>query len=146
MVGLLDIAAAVKEVELRGHKVKVTGISARGFVVLLSRFPEIKKVMANRSIADVSPERLMELVPEAIEAIIAAGMGYPGNDDAEKFAGEMGIGEQVTVLTAIIDVTFPDGIGPFVEQLHQFASGMEQSADAVSGWAQGTKSPERSSS
>ena len=58
----------------------------------------------------------------------------------EAVAARLGLGEQLDLLAAIFELTFPQGVGPFVTKLD--ALGLLKSADAASGWAQDTKSPE----
>jgi hypothetical protein len=53
---------------------------------------------------------------DAIAAIIAAGCGYPGDDQAEAVAGKLSLDAQADLLASILRLTLPKGIGPFVEK------------------------------
>lgn len=114
MVGLIDIAPALETVEIRGARIEVCGVSAKGIALLLGRFPDLRAMMAGRT---VEPERLMETGGDAVAAIIAAGCGYPGDPEQESAAGRLPLDAQADLLAAILRLTLPNGVGPFVEKL-----------------------------
>jgi hypothetical protein len=142
MVSLLDIADQQKTVTIRDKDVAVFGISAQDIVYLFGKFPELRLLMSGKQ-ADLTPETLLKLAPGAVAAAIAAGTGSAGDEQAEAVAARLGLGEQLDLLAAIFDLTFPQGVGPFVQKLDAF--GLLKSADGASGWVQDTKSPEQSS-
>lgn len=137
MVSLLDIGEVSEEVSVRGKQIVVTGISGKGLVALLSDFPEIRKLIADRG-SELLTEDLIKIAPDAAAAVIAAGCGTPGDKQAVAIAGTLGVGEQVDLLEAIFRLTFPRGIGPFVEKLSRMtgANGVEGGP----GWDPATKS------
>lgn len=114
MRGLLDIAPRTVTVDVGDVKVGVCGVSVRGVAGLLARFPALQTLLSGR---EVTPDKLAEIAPDAVAAIIAAGTGYPGNPEAEKIADELPIDAQAELLSAILKVTMPKGVGPFVEKL-----------------------------
>lgn len=114
MVGLVDIAPAAKKVDCGGVSVEVYGVSVRGIASLLSRFPELRKLMTG---AEVDPQTLVSMAPDAVASIIAAGVGKPGDQETEAIADRMPVGMQTDLLTAILSLTMPRGLGPFVEKL-----------------------------
>ncbi|PSJ55762.1 phage pre-tape measure protein [Pseudaminobacter soli (ex Li et al. 2025)] len=114
MAGLLDIAPVAETVTALGEKVEVYGVSAKGVAVLLSRFPELRMLITGKS---VDVDRLMEMGGDAVSAIIAAGCGYPGSEQAEAMADRIAVDEQADLLAAILRLTLPKGMGPFVEKL-----------------------------
>lgn len=122
MVGLLDIVPAEETVEAGGQSVRVIGISALGLGHLLGRFPELRMLMSGQ---EVSVDRLMEIGGEAVAAIIAAGCGYPGNPDAERVSVALPVGEQADLLGAIIRLTMPQGVGPFMEKLTALSGALD---------------------
>lgn len=141
MVSLLDIADQQKTVTIRGKDVAVFGISAQDIVYLFGKFPELRLLMSGKQ-TDLTPEMLLKLAPGAVAAAIAAGTGSAGDEQAEAVAARLGLGEQLDLLAAIFELTFPQGVGPFVQKLDVL--GLLRSADGASGWAQDTKSPEPS--
>lgn len=132
MSSLLDIAPQTATVEVQGKQIEVFGVSARGIAYLASKYPEIKKVLAGKKFEGLQPERIVTLVPDAIASIIAAGCGMPGNEEAEKVADKLSTGDQVKLLTEIIRLTMPDGVGPFVERLQALTSVAQSGAAPVS--------------
>jgi hypothetical protein len=116
MVGLIDIAPSIDSVYVQGSSVAVHGISAKGVAHLLGPFPELRKLMSGQ---EVEAEQLMTMGGDAVAAIISAGCGYsyPGDEKAEAIAGTLAIDAQANLLAAVVRLTLPGGLGPFVEKL-----------------------------
>lgn len=114
MVGLIDIAPKIETVDVQGAPVAVHGISAKGVAHLLGRFPELRMLMTGQ---DVEASQLMSMGGDAVASIISAGCGYPGDEKAEAVAGRLSIDAQADLLAAILRLTLPVGLGPFVEKL-----------------------------
>ena len=114
MVGLLDIAPLTQTVTVRDHPIEVTGVSAKGVAQLLLRFPELRALISGR---DVGLDQLLALGGDIIAAVIAAGCGQAGDAQAEAAAGRLGLDDQAELLAAIMTLTMPQGIGPFVDKL-----------------------------
>ncbi len=137
MVGLVDIAPATERVAVRGQEIEVSGVSAAGVAMLLARFPDLRKLFGGR---DVGMEEMMAVGGDLVTAIIAAGTGSPGDPAAEEAAGRLGIDEQADLLSAILRVTLPKGVGPFVEKLLALGAVLD-----AGGTAPATTSRKRSS-
>jgi hypothetical protein len=114
MVGLIDMAPGTDTVEVRGTSVAVHGVSASGLALLLSRFPDLRKLMTG---LEVETAQLMAIGGEAVAAIIAAGCGYAGDEKAEVVASKLSLDAQADFLGAILRLTLPKGLGPFVAKL-----------------------------
>lgn len=114
MVGLLDIAPLTQTVKIRDQPIEVTGVSAKGVAQLLLRFPELRALISGR---DVGLDQLLELGGDIVAAVIAAGCGQAGDREAEAAAGRLGLDDQAELLAAIMTLTMPQGIGPFVDKL-----------------------------
>ena len=119
MVSLIDIAPTTETVDVQGAAVAVHGISAKGVAYVLGRFPELRRLMSGQT---VDVEQLMAMGGDAVAAIIAAGCGYPADEKAEAVAGSLAIDIQADLLAAILRVTLPSGLGPFVEKLTALGS------------------------
>jgi hypothetical protein len=114
MVGLIDLAPATESVSVHSGSVHVHGISAKGLAHLLGRFPELRRLMTGQ---DVGAEQLLAMGGDAVAAIIAAGCGQPGDEQAEAVVGNLAIDTQADFLAAILRLTLPKGLGPFVAKL-----------------------------
>lgn len=120
MVGLLDIAPLARTVPVSGVDVAVYGVSAEGIASLLGRFPQLASMIgmeAEKAQEGVTAEAIIKVAPTAIAAIIAAGCGYPGNPEAEERAAQLSVDAQLDLISAIIELTMPKGVNPFIEKL-----------------------------
>lgn len=114
MASLLDIAPAVETVKIGAQSVDVSGVSAAGLASLLVRFPELQPMFSGEPI---DTAKVASLGGPVVAAIIAAGCGSLGDPAAEKVAASLALDAQVGLLGAILRVTLPDGIGPFLAKL-----------------------------
>ncbi len=144
MAGLVDIAAVTETVAVGGVEVEVTGVSARGVASLLGRFPELRKLMTG---IEVAVEDMIAVGPDALAAILAAGTGAPGDKAAEAVAARLPLDAQANLLEAILRITLPGGVGPFVEKLSGLGllvAGPDKGAAVPSAKARAMKSRKRS--
>jgi hypothetical protein len=130
MATLLDIAPLIKNIEIRGTKLIVRGISALGVVYLFTRFPILRMMMTGKQVEGLTVETFIVMAPEAVAAVIAVGLGYVGEnveeqEKAEEITAGFSIDEQIYALTEIMEVTLPRGVGPFVEMIETLASKAE---------------------
>jgi hypothetical protein len=128
MVGLLDIAPASRIV----HGVRVTGVSVEGIISIIRRFPEIEVILGRTTADGFEARDLFALAPEAVKAVIAAGIGFPGDAEQEQAAGLLPLEVQADFLEAIITVTLPGGFGPFVERITKAAGLLQAEAPVAS--------------
>ena len=112
-MSLKDIAPIKQTVSIRGENIAVSGITNEGVAQLWQRFPVIAELLSGVA----KPEAISDKMPEAIAAIIAAGCGFPGDAEAEAIAASLTLDESTQLLSAILPLTLPRGIGPFVESL-----------------------------
>lgn len=125
MVALTDLAPSTRTVRVGGADVSVFGVSAKGIAALLTSFPTLKTAFAGGKIK-VDAETVMTVAPDAIASIIAAGCGFPGDAAATAVAEKLSVGDQLTTLQAIAELTMPDGLGPFVETLNKLMALMDE--------------------
>lgn len=118
MADLLDIApqTAVEIVKIDGRRIRVRGVSVATLATLVSRFPKLKDLL-NGDFGDNFVLRLIEGVGSATAAIIAAGCGHFGDAEYEQSVENLLPEHQLKLLKAIFGLTFPNGIGFFVEEL-----------------------------
>lgn len=138
MVSLVDIVDVTKTVTVRGKEIAVEGINAEKLGLLINAFPELRMAFAGRA-GDMTPQDIVSMGPKIVAAIIASGTGSPGDAAAEAAAAKLTIGEQLTLLTTMFEMTFPDGFGPFVERLRSLGF-MDDDAGGAFGRGPGTNS------
>lgn len=118
MNDFLSINPAPDTISINGKKIPVHGISMTGFGTLIPRFPNLMSDLTERVKKDgaLSLVAIIDVAGPAIGAILAAGLGYPGNEEAEKKAAQLDVSTQIKLLDKIVEKSMPDGVGPFVEQ------------------------------
>lgn len=117
---LLDIAPLTETLPVSGKQITVGGISMKGVANLLLRFPSMLEALSERR--SINAADLITIMPEAANAIIAAGVGEAGNKKVEQKIETLPLGDQVTLLSAVIRLTLPGGFGPLVEQIEAVAA------------------------
>ncbi len=118
MADLLDIApsAAVAVVEIDGKPITVRPISFDAIASIIARFPELKSLIKDGFGDDFIP-RLILGCGASVGPIIAAGCGHLADEVYEQRALNLLPQYQVKFLKAILGLSFPNGIGSFVEEL-----------------------------
>ncbi len=144
MPSLLDIVELTETVEIGQTKLDVYPISARGIADLLGRFPALRMMITGYN---AEPEDLMKAAPDAIAAIIAMGV-RDERPEMLQAAGNLSAELQLDLLAAIMRLTMPSGLGPFVEKFGRIMDGAAQPMVPVGvvadpGKAAGTNSPRR---
>jgi hypothetical protein len=135
-VTLLDIAAMEVPdfIEVRGEKLFIPGVPFEIIARVLQDMPEIGKALASGNSASIDLGKMVQTAPQLVKVIIAAGTGNYGNAEYEKAANTFSASDQIKILRKIYEVTFPGGIGPFVNSLAdvaaQVAGASNQAAEA----------------
>lgn len=138
MVSLTDIGPSKGKVEVRGQFVDVNGLTVEHIIGIITAFPEVRKILAERE-ADL--QTLVAQAPLAVAMMIAAGTGHPEDKEHIEIASGLGVGEQYELMAKIFELTFPKGMQSFLD-------GVRAAMDSAGarGWDQATKSPAQSSS
>jgi hypothetical protein len=118
MADLLDIApsTAVGVVKIDGVRVKVRGVSVDAIASIVARFPELRELVSGGLGENFVP-RMIEGCGAAVGPIIAAGCGHLADETYEQHAAKLLPEHQIKFIKAIFGLTFPNGIGSFVEEL-----------------------------
>lgn len=142
MTSLLDLGQIREDVELRGQKLQVKGLSADFIFTLLTKSTQLRMLISQKRL---DPDNIMELInqaPVAVAECIACATGAQGDAKAIGFAlTELGAGETFALMSPIMRLTFPQGVKSFVDGLTDLA----QKATGGLGWEAVTKSQEPSS-
>ena len=134
MVSAKDIAPVPRKVDIRGTVFVLKGLSFRHITELFAVFPDLATMIMGGK-PDLG--RLIMGAPDAVAAIIAAGMRAP--DEAEHVA-ELVIEDQLALLTPTVELTMPNGIGPFAALMERMGVGNGR-AGAPAMRVQDTNSP-----
>lgn len=153
MSSLLDVGPLAEEVTVRGTPVTCYGVSAGGLFYLINHYPEIRLLM-EKKVANLNVQDLLEKAQGAISAVIAIGTTDPEEFSAnskewkgvvEKAiprANTLGVSDQLSVVSTIFKLTFPEGTGPFVERINSMTAAFNSTQTMSK--ASVTKLPERS--
>jgi len=131
MADLLDIApsTSVAIVTVNERRIKVSGVSVDTIASIVARFPALKS-LANGDGGDIV-SRLIAGCGAAVGPIIAAGCGHSGEEEYEQRAASLLPEQQIKFVRAIFGLTFPNGIGSFVEELSGLIGGASEGAAKV---------------
>jgi hypothetical protein len=132
MADLLDIApsTAVEVVKIDGLRVNVRGVSVDAIASIVARFPELKSLVDGGGSDSFLP-RLIQGCGAAVGPIIAAGCGHLADKAYEQHAAKLLPEHQMKFMKAIFGLTFPNGIGSFVEELTSLIGGAGEGAKTV---------------
>jgi hypothetical protein len=121
MADLLDIAAstAVRAVWINGNRTTVRGLSANSIAFIISRFPDVEKLLVDGVDDPSVMPRLIQQLGAAVGPVIAAGCGYLGDEKQEQAGAMLPVDDQATLFEPIWMLTFPNGIGSFVERMRR---------------------------
>jgi hypothetical protein len=127
MADLLDIVPAnvVAAVWIDDQRLEVRALTVKEMVSILTRFPALITLIRGVDDDEAVP-RLIIGYAESIGPIIAAACGHLRDETYEQAAERFLAHQQVKVLKAIKAVTFPNGLGSFVEDMKTLFGGMDE--------------------
>jgi hypothetical protein len=109
---------------IRGKKFKLSGIDIEDLGQIFFRFPEIARMIEQRTF-DASKVAMSK---QALCALIAAGCGCAGDEAVEKSLGNLSLGERVDLFGRVFKLTAPGGIGPFTDLVVAMRDGASEPA------------------
>jgi hypothetical protein len=115
-LSLLDIADLSEEIPIGDSFIRVKGISAKEAVAILKRYPAVAELTKGFTV-----QKFVEVMPDAVAAILATATGKPGDVDAEDAASRLPLELQFELLEKIGGLTFKSGFGPFVARMMALA-------------------------
>jgi hypothetical protein len=114
MNSLLDLGPLVEEVKIRGVKLTVRGLTAASLFKLFAEFPDMQQALAQMG---TGSSAMLELAPDLFAKVIAIATGSPEDEAIIAKARELGAADQIAILSVVQKLTFPQGFGPFVDQI-----------------------------
>lgn len=123
MVSLIDILPQTRTVRIAAGDLVLHGLGLRQIADLFLAFPSLRNVFTEGA-PDIELAELIVQAPDAIGAIIAAAADQPEAEQAITERGLLTPEEVLDCVTAISELTFPRGIGPFVQRLAALVGGL----------------------
>jgi len=137
MVSLADLVPQSEAVTVRGTELSVSAVTAFGLAALIRDFPDVAKILDGKV---ASPMAFLNEMPQVAVALMAHGLGVADRPQEVAAIARLGAGDQAAILAAVLRLTSPEGIGPFVS-LIEALGGKAQAAAASASKAPATTSP-----
>lgn len=157
MTSLLDIGPLTEEVPVGSKTVTVRGVTPEGFFYLLEKFPALR-TMFGGGVRNVDMGMLQSVAPTCVAHALAVATtdrsAYPTLEawraDIERAAAiavNLSAHHQMALFQSALRLTFPEGLGPFMQGVTTLADSINKVSGAqVSGAAPATTSSKRSRS
>jgi hypothetical protein len=115
MPGLLELGPMTVEVTVRGSSLTLWPLSVDDVIKLFSEFPQLVGLVTDNKSDRAGAVK--DIGPLAIAKVIACSTGELNNPKAIEVAKNLGVGKTTEIVDKIMEITFEDGVGPFVERL-----------------------------
>ncbi|WP_409188451.1 hypothetical protein [Bradyrhizobium sp. RDM4] len=122
MTDIVNFVPLSGSVTVRGTTFKVRGLEFEELGQLIYRFPQVLEAWKGGKLNMPS----LVSAPALIAAAIACAIDKAGDAPAEKSFANLALGERAAFLSKILELTAPDGIGPFVDLLRAAAPAPQQ--------------------
>lgn len=131
MTSLRDVGPLGEQVQVGATTLSVHGATPEAFFYLLDRFPAVRD-MFDGGARNLDGRALMAAGPEAIAFVIAVTTtdraAFPTRDawlsevgEVARIAIALPAHHQMPLLNAAVRLTFPEGVGPFMQQVNATA-------------------------
>lgn len=129
MASILEVTASTRKVKTHKYgEVEVHGLSIEGIVYLLRDHPELMALFKDEGKTDLAIEQIMSLGIEVGASFLAAGLGFPGNQDAIAKCKAMNAEDALEIGTAVLAESFPGGAMDFFQKVTLLANQAQLSA------------------
>lgn len=112
MSGLMELGPMTADIPVMGGTLTVRPISTGQLIELFSKFPVLIELMGGERAGGIAT-----IGPVALAHVIATATGEADNTDAIKVASELGVGKVAEIIDKVMEITFEDGTGPFMERI-----------------------------
>lgn len=127
MSDLLDIVPITSRAVVRIDDVRyvVRGIKIKEMAAIVARFPALKKIAGGGALTNEDfIGQMIIACGEAAAPIIAAALGHVGDPEYEqRIDNNLLVEQQLMFIQEIMALTFPNGIGSFIEALSRLIGG-----------------------
>jgi len=114
MSDIVNFVPLTAKVTVRGQTFKLRGLEFQEVGELVYRFPKLLELRAAAGTINLAA---LVGMPAIVAAVIAYATDKGALEQAEKSFANLALGERAKFLAKIVELTAPDGIGPFVELL-----------------------------
>ena len=130
MTSLLDIAPSKRTVSVSFGELDVPGISILAMVTILKKHPQLLELLQKGEM-DIDLNVILDLGADVAASFLAAGLGYPGDDEAEARCKNFKPEDALDIGQAILEETFPKGAKSFLEKITKAMSSISMQAKAL---------------
>lgn len=113
MSGLMELGPMTAEITVMGKPLTLHPISTGELIKLFDMFPVLIRLLEGQSIDDA----IKFIGPVAVAHVIACATGEMDDEVAIQIAMRLGVGKTAEAIEKIMEITFEDGTGPFVERI-----------------------------
>lgn len=113
MPGLMELGPMASDIDVMGQKLTLYPISVGQLIELFSKFPILIKLLEGKPLEDA----VSIIGPIAVANVIACATGEGDNPAAVAVAMKLSAGKVAEAVEKIMEITFEDGTGPFVERI-----------------------------
>lgn len=117
MASLRDIGPLTKTVTVKGQDFEVSGLSVDDVFDLILDYPDLEKLLQTK-VKDFNAMAVVRAAPQAVGMMIATAIGKKNDQEEIDLANKCGFGNQIKFMASIFELTFSDGVAPFVDELN----------------------------
>lgn len=136
MTSLLDIGPLTEEVTVNGKQVTVHGVTPEGFFYMLEKFPLLKQLFGGGA-KGITMDMMAEVAPASVAHAIAVATTSREDfkttkawretiEKAAVVAVKLSAHHQMALFQVALRLTFPDGIGPFMQGVEALANSINR--------------------
>lgn len=129
MTSLLDITPKARTVVTSMGEITVPGLSMTALVHVLKKHPEVLALMQGKSAQDLTYDKLLDLGVDVCASLLAAGLGYPGNDQAVERCKALKPQDAFDLGKAVLEESFPQGAQSFLVKVTEAMNGVVKIAE-----------------
>jgi len=115
MGGLMELGPMTETISVMGSNLTIRPISTEQLIGLLSKFPVLVELLGGQR----SEQAIQVAGSIAIAHVIATATGEVDNPEAVERAAQLGVGKVAEILDKILEITFEDGVDPFMRRIEK---------------------------
>lgn len=114
---LADLGPLTETIKVRGKDYEVRAITVSDIIWFLGKFPDFAALLGPKASTLSARQMITALAPRTLGVLIATALGKNREEGDMWSAENLSASETLKFVGAIFRLTFPEGIGPFVEEL-----------------------------